>query len=422
MQNINQIKKEILHEVKPSKEEITKIKLNLNSFLERVKKNIKKQKIKAEVFIGGSFAKNTMIKSKEYDIDVFIRFDGKYKEKMSNLTEKILAGFKKQRIHGSRDYFKIKIDKGFFIEIVPVKKIKNPKEAENVTDFSYSHVNYIKNKLKSDKILDGIRLAKIFCHANNSYGAESYIKGFSGYSLELLIYYFKGFDNFVGAIAKSKSGEKVIIDIEKHFKNKQEVLINVNSSKLQSPIILIDPTYKQRNALAALSNETFNNFREICKKFLKNPGREFFVKKEIDFLNIKSEKNSEMIKMEIKTEKQEGDIAGSKLMKFYRHLESEIAKYFSIAKKGFQYNNDKSSKVFFIVKRKKELIFNGPKVGDADNIKLFKKKHKKTFVKSGRIYSSQKINFDIKDFFREWERNNRKKMREMSITEMRIFG
>ena len=38
--------------------------------------------------------------------------------------------------------------------------------------------------------------------------------------------------------------------------------MNLNASKLNSPIILIDPTYKQRNTLAALSNETFENFKK----------------------------------------------------------------------------------------------------------------------------------------------------------------
>ena len=58
-----------------------------------------------------------------------------------------------------------------------------------------------KKKIKG-KILDEIRLAKAFCHANGCYGAESYIKGFSGYALELLVYHYGSFQKFVKAITK----------------------------------------------------------------------------------------------------------------------------------------------------------------------------------------------------------------------------
>ncbi len=67
-------------------------------------------------------------------------------------------------------------------------------------------------------------------------------------------------------------------------------------------------------------------------------------------------------------------------------------------------------------------MFQGPKIGDEENAKIFRKKHKKTFVKKGRIYSSQKIGFGVRDFLRNWEKKNRKKMREMSIVEMRFVS
>ena len=101
----------------------------------------------------------------------------------------------------------------------------------------------MKKKVKN-KMLKEIMLAKAFCHASKCYGAESYIQGFSGYSLELLIYYYKGFMKFAREIAKDNGKNKIIIDIERFYKNKNEIMININSSKLQSPIILVDPTFK----------------------------------------------------------------------------------------------------------------------------------------------------------------------------------
>jgi len=205
---------------------------------------------------------------------------------MQKLMEKILSEFSdKTKIHGSRDYFIIKMSNSFVIEVVPVLKIKSPREAENITDLSYFHVNYIRRKL-SKKLLNETVLAKTFCHASGCYGAESYIKGFSGYGIELLINEYKSFSKFVREISKMNVNEKKVIDTDKKFKNRQEILMNLNGAKLQSPIVLIDPTFKQRNALAALSKETFIKFQKYCKEFLKNPNERFFDKKESDFAKL----------------------------------------------------------------------------------------------------------------------------------------
>ena len=437
--NIGSILKEVLENIKISKSEKEKINNSLNEVLKHIKKKISKLRTNAEIFVGGSFAKDTMIKTDKYDIDVFIRFaesrkfstsktskkvtNYKKHENISNLTEKLLAGFNKTRIHGSRDYFRIKITPSFFVEIIPVKKIKNSKEFENITDLSYSHVIYIKRKLKSKKILDEIRLAKAFCYANNCYGAESYIRVFSGYGIELIIYHYGSFLKFIKSI--EKINVKAVIDIEKHFKNKQEVLMNLNSSKLQSPIVLIDPTYKQRNALAALSEETFEKFKKSCKKFLKNPKINSFELKKIDLEKIKKnaiKKKFKFVLIQIKTNKQKGDIAGGKLLKFYNHLNEEIKNFFEIKNKGFEYNNEKKAMVFFVVKGKKEILFRGPRVKDKKNTTRFRKKHKNVFIKKSRVYSKEKINFNIEKFLKRWKDKNKKKMNEMTIKELKIVN
>jgi len=428
----NSILKQALEKVNPSKEELKIINDSLKEFLNKIEKRIKILKIDVEIFVGGSFAKNTVIRKNKYDVDIFIRFDKKYKDKnISKLSEKILKNFENYSVvHGSRDYFRIKINQFLFLELIPVIKVRNPKESENITDLSYSHVKYINKKIKNKKLLDEIRLAKAFCYANNCYGAESYINGFSGYSLELLVYYYGSFLKFIKAVSKmdahkSKSGEnnKVVIDIEKQHKTKQIVLMDLNSSKLQSPIILIDPTYKQRNALAALSEETFEDFRKNCKKFLKNPSIKSFEIKKIDLEKIKQnakKKKYECILLEVKTNRQPGDIAGSKLMKFYKHLSNEIEKFFEMKNKGFNYNEKKSARYFFVVKNKKEILIQGPSVTDKENTKAFKKKHRSTFIKSKRIYAKEKINFNVEKFVEDFKKKNKKQIRDMYIKELKV--
>ncbi len=418
---IDSVLKQVLDKIEPPKEDLDIIKNSLKDFLEKVEKKIKKLKIDCEIFVGGSFAKDTMIKKNYYDADIFIRFDKKYKdEEISKLTEKILKEFVNVSVvHGSRDYFQIKVSPSFFIEVVPVIKVKNPKESKNITDLSYSHVKYIKKRIKSKKTLNEIKIAKVFCYANHCYGAESYIKGFSGYGLELLIYYYGNFLKFVKAMAKAEN--KIIIDIEKHYKNKQQILMDVNSSKLKSPIILIDPTYKQRNALAALSENTFKKFQKACDKFLKNPSIKDFELKVTNLKKIKQnakKKKYEFILLESKTGKQEGDIAGTKLLKFYNHLNDEIEKFFDVKNKGFNYNGEKSARYFFVVKNKEEILFDGPSLKDKKNLLRFKKRHKNTFKKKGRIYAKKKINFELKEFIQKWKIKNKKKIREMSVEKL----
>jgi len=415
---INSVLEEVLKKVKPQEEKISEFEIFLEEFLQDLRKKIKNSRLDIEIFVGGSFAKKTVMKKNIYDIDIFLRFDKKYDEQISDLTEKLLKGFKKTKIHGSRDYFKIKINPYFFLEIVPVIKIKKPEEAKNITDLSFFHVSYIKRK-SSKKILDDIILTKAFCHANNCYGAESYIKGFSGYGIELLIYHYKSFLKFIKEVAKKRAkDEKVIIDTEKHFKNKQEVMMNLNSSKLTSPIILIDPTYKQRNALAALSEKTFEEFVKICRKFLKNPNKSFFEEKKIDIEKIIKNalrNKNEFLAIKVKTNKQEGDIAGSKLLKFHNYLEKEISKSFYVKNKWFIYDESKTARYFFVVKKRKEIIFIGPKIKDKKNVKKFKAKHKKTLVKNSRIYAHEKVKHGIKPFINDWRKDNKKRLKEMSV-------
>ncbi len=212
----NKILKEVLKEINPPKEDLRTINEKIKRINEEIKKELIKKKISAEIFIGGSYAKKTLIKKGVYDIDLFLRFDEKYKkENISEISERILKDINMDyvKIHGSRDYFKLNVSDFFFIELIPVLKIRNPYKSGNITDLSYFHVSYIKKKIKNKKILDEIKLAKAFCYAQNCYGAESYINGFSGYAIELLIYYYKTFDNFLKKMIKINEDKKEVIDI-----------------------------------------------------------------------------------------------------------------------------------------------------------------------------------------------------------------
>ena len=425
MKNINSILKQVLQNVSPSKEEMQTINQYVSNFIKKLEKNIKKNKTKVEIFIGGSFAKNTLIKKNNYDVDIFLRFDKEYKNTtLAGLTSDILKGIDDvSLIHGSRDYFRVKLGEKIYIEIVPVKKVKSSKDAENITDLSYSHVKYINKKVKSKNILDDIKIAKAFCYATQCYGAESYINGFSGYALELLVYNYGSFIKFIKTMEKVKP--KLIIDIEKLYKNKKVVMLDLNTAKLNSPVILIDPTYKQRNALAALSDETFKKFQKACEDFLKNPSIESFEIKKTDLEKIKKDsekKNYEFILLEANTEKQEGDIAGSKLLKFYNHLTKEINELFIIKNKGFNYNKEKTARYFFVVKSKEEVLVEGPNTNDKDNVLKFRSKHDNIFTRKNKVFAREKVKQNLKEFLELWKRKHINRLKEMYITQLKIIN
>ena len=426
---IKRVLKEQIPLVKPSEEDVAELTNLSKNFIDELNSILIKSGIEAEAFVGGSFAKGTLVKKEKYDVDVFVRFDWKYDD-ISNLLEKPAKKVSKkfnlelERLHGSRDYFRAKLkNKPSYFELVPVTKIKKIHEERNVTDLSYFHVSYVRKKAKDLK--DEILLAKRFFHAQKIYGAESYIQGFSGYALECLIIHFGSFEKMLKELIKVKIGERLVIDIEKAYGKKEKVFIEMNDARLHSPVILVDPTYKERNALAALNEETFEKFQRVAKQFLKKPSKNYFIEKEIDeekLEKLAKRKKAELLKINIRTNKQKGDIAGTKLKKFARVLEKEIDRYFKVLGSEFDYDDKQSAINYLIVKSRKEVIRIGPPLLLKKHVRAFKKEHMNTYEKNKSIHAKIKINFGAKEFIDSWskQRANKNMMKEMGITKLKI--
>src|SRR3989344_6031349 len=219
----------LLKSIKPSKFEEFRSDSKVNSFLKRLNKNLKD----AAAILGGSVAKNTWLK-RNHDVDIFVLFnnDANASDRLENALEKSFKDI--ERIHGSRDYFQLRY-KSLNFEIVPVLKIEKIKDAKNITDISPLHVQWV-NSQKNEKISDEIRLSKAFAQAQGVYGAETYIKGFSGYVLEILTIYYKSFEKLVRAASGWQMHQ--MIDISRHYEG-------INKEKI-SPLIVIDPIDKAR--------------------------------------------------------------------------------------------------------------------------------------------------------------------------------
>jgi len=412
---IKKILKKQLELIRPSNEDTKKINEISNNFIKFLENNLKKKNIKADVFVGGSLAKGTLVKKNIYDVDIFVRFDNKYgDDKISSLLSKVLSN-KANKVHGSRDYYQLK-DQGILIEVIPVLKIKKPEDAENVTDLSYFHVNYIVEKIKVNPgLVDEIRLAKAFAHAQDCYGAESYIHGFSGYALELLICHYSSFLNFIKKIVKldlSVKG-KLVIDDAKFYKDNEDIMFGLNQSKRVGPLILIDPTFKERNAGSSLNSETFFKFQNACRNFLKKPSVEFFKRKEV-FEEFKKFKDVKVV--EVKTSKQAGDIAGTKSKKFYDFMIYKMKREFKIRKTEFDYNeSSNSAKFYFVVDKKKDEIIKGPPVTAVQNLTKFKKAHPDAFIKKDYAYVKLVHDMSFDEWFSKFLKSEKRVLKGMDI-------
>lgn len=428
--DVKRVLKEQLELVKPSDSEIKILKKKTGEFIKSLNAELKKSGRGGDVFVGGSFAKNTLIKDGKYDVDIFVRFPWEY-DNISSLLEKVLTGLAKklglkmEKLHGSRDYFRIYFSDDAYFEIIPVTKIKKPSEERNVTDLSYFHVSYVKKKIKG--LENQVLLAKSFFQAQGVYGAETYVRGFSGYSLELLIIHYRSFEKMLKGLVNVKKGERVVIDLGKHYKRKNDVFFELNEAKLQSPIILIDPTNKERNALASLSKETFEKFQDVARKFLQGPGKSYFTEAGLDVGKIKKiaeKKKAEFIHVRISTDRQPGDIAGTKLKKFHYYVESEIKKYFELLNHEFEYNGKQEADFYLVVKSKGEIIQIGPPMQTKrlrKHIQAFKERHRgNTFVRNNLLHARLKVDFTGKELIEKIDRD-KDKLNEMGITGMEVY-
>lgn len=411
---IKSILNEVLKEIQPDsnyERDIFKRLGDITKKINRSQKNIK-------AILGGSGAKGTWLKT--FDADIFVLFNyTKFKDKsgkLSDILEKILRKKFRNvaRLHGSRDYFQIK-QNNFTFEIVPILKIQKAGQARNITDVSPLHSRWV---LKHKKLADEMKLTKQFCQAQGVYGAESYIMGFSGYVCEILTVHYGSFLNLMRNAAKWDG--KVVADTEKYYKGNGVFKI-VNTSKLISPLIVIDPVQKERNAAAALSIEKFEAFKKAAREFLGKPSKEFFIKKSLvlEFLAHKS-KNNKLIVLKAKPLSGKADVVGSKLLKIYNFLKEKLDKHdFKAIKAGWEWDKKNDSAFYFLLDKRplpKLAEIEGPLLKMKNHAENFRKIHKRTFIKSGKLFASEPREFLMpEDLLNDAIKNKFARERSMSI-------
>jgi tRNA nucleotidyltransferase (CCA-adding enzyme) len=241
--------------VRPTERQTASMKRRVDAVTEKLESALKGKD--ADIFIGGSYGKGTWLPGA--DVDVFVRFNPRYKNISDLLGKAVMKAFPKaKRVKGSRDYFQIR---GF--EFIPICRISKNSEARNITDFSPLHVDFVTKFLDN---ADEVRLLKAFCKAHGVYGAETHNHAFSGYVLELLTIAYGGFVHTLDELSNRQP--KIHIDFG--------VQHDISGHKLKSPVIIHDPVQPGRNAAAALSYRNFYRFIYVAKRFLDEPSIEFF--------------------------------------------------------------------------------------------------------------------------------------------------
>ncbi len=377
--------------IKPSKEFEKEVHQKINDVVISLNKSLKG----AKAILGGSGVKGTWLKD-AYDADIFVAFQYRqFKNKSHLLSDLLEKQVKKHfpnaaRIHGSRDYFEIR-QKEFTIEIIPILGIKKAKEALNITDVSPLHSAWVNKKGKGLK--DDIRLLKQFCKAAKVYGAESFIHGLSGYVCEILVIYFGGFLSVVRNAAKWAG--KIVLDPEKQWKGKN-ILMELNASKIDSPLVVIDPVQADRNASAALSREKFAVFVNACKSFLKSPSKKFFELEKVDEGSLKKKAGkAELAVIEAQPYPGKRDVVGCQLKKVFACFKDSLQRNdFPI--KGCDFVLQKPALLYFIIEKKQvsptvEIV--GPPCSVGKHVENFKKAHKTTFIKNKRVYAIEPRKF-----------------------------
>ena len=202
----------------------------------------------ATAIIGGSLAKDTWL-SGSRDIDVFARFDVRSEEELNERVPCLFEAFPDaEAVRGSRTYLRFETD-GVMVEVIPIRPLG---EDANTMDHSPDHIAYVRDHLTEP---NEVRMLKTLLRANRIYGAESHVRGFSGYVCELLIIAHTTLNELASAAKDWEIGARVPLAQSK--------------KTFDDPLVVEDPTDPERNAAAAVDEHSFTTFTTLMGRIAR---------------------------------------------------------------------------------------------------------------------------------------------------------
>lgn len=260
---------QILNDIKPTSDEQHQIDEMSSKLVSYLQKTCDDEGIDAKVTIVGSVAKHTALKGKS-DIDIFIAFPldvskDTLKKKGLYLAHKCNDAFGGEASHhfASHPYVTSDIDE-YEVDFVPCYAIEMGEQIRSAVDRTILHTRYVKEKLSSEGC-DEVLLLKKFMDMTGTYGSEFKVGGFAGYLCELLIIKYGTFEETLKQACSWKYGQ--VIDLEEYG----------TAGNFKDPLIVIDPTDKNRNVGAALRLNKMSEFIQSARNYLSSDNkRDYF--------------------------------------------------------------------------------------------------------------------------------------------------
>jgi len=369
----------VLRKATPSKDEREKTMRFSTRLIEKLKHELLKDGIEADVQLEGSVAKDTWL-AEEKDIDIFILLPREYgREGFTRVLEvaKRVSDGKFLEAYAEHPYLEAYINE-FTVNFVPCFKVKDASEAKSSVDRTPFHTLYIKKRLNK-KLKDEIRLLKAFMHGIGVYGAEIKVGGFSGYLCELITLYYGSFLDVLRASSKWHRGE--VIDIEGYYRKAED------AKKIfqNEPLIVIDPVDKGRNVASAVRVNRLSEFIMASRLFLKKPNIKFFYPEEIktypprDLSRVIASRGSDIIFIKTEAIRAVPDILWGQLFKSQRALTNLIKQFNFEIIRSEVWSDEKSVNIFlfelnsrFLPNIEKHV---GPPIEKAVDCERFLEKH-----------------------------------------------
>jgi tRNA nucleotidyltransferase (CCA-adding enzyme) len=376
--------KKVLLKIEPTQEEAAETR----KFAGALIKILKRYSGSKKIVLAGSIAKGTYLREKA-DIDIFVIFKEKLpklemKKQLEDIMMGAFPGTRYQLNYAEHPYIRFRIN-GRQVDLVPAYKMKIGGERLTAVDRSVLHTRYIMKNLKKKQRKD-VLLLKQLLTANGIYGAEIRIEGFSGYLCELLILRYKSFRKLMKEAKKWKL--PVIIDLKKYYKPKDnERLVE----KFDSEFIVIDPTDKNRNVAAALSEKNLKKFIALCRKGLS--ANMFFRKPETFVDKLENRKRRYFVYViELPRPRVVDDVLWGQLKKLMKQLGHAMEEY-RPAETFASVNRKVKIAIPLKEKRTAELVeCNGPPANMKKHVDKFRKMHRKAVIvkRKGRVVAMEK--------------------------------
>lgn len=372
---IREILNEVIRISTPSEEEVAIARIAEKVLRERL------NELNVEYIFVGSYARNTWLRNNlEIDVFVFFQKDATKEELERRIVEigkKVLDELELR--YAEHPYVHGKVS-GVEVDLVPCYKVESAKDIISAVDRTPFHHEWLKERVKGKEA--EIRILKQFLKANEIYGAEYKVRGFSGYLCELLIVFY---GSFIDCIKSATNWtRRTVIDV----KNKE---IRIGES-----FFVIDPVDENRNVAANLSLDNLAKFVHLSRMFLKNPSIDFFIPKRRE-VNIETlisaieQRNTEIIAVEFEKPRIVED-------NLYPQLERAARKIFEeLKREGFE-----PIRFSFFAGEKCYLLFEtaikeisritkklGPLFEDEENVEKFLAKERafRPFIENGRWWA-----------------------------------